>query len=209
MRQNIYLNKMFNFIVKDYPGFILYLVSILMIFTMPYAWANGYETIFKCLVYFVFLLLVSIYFWILYKTKNFNKYVIDLKNLILLLVETTLVFAAIYLWFVFFDPKGQIVGFSDYYDVFKSHDKNTFLGKSYFISCVYCIIDSFHFSVVTAATVGYGDMYPKSHAAKLFVDFQIAYTFMIVVIGIGKYSARTTEPSILEKPDKTVCPEPR
>ncbi len=39
-------------------------------------------------------------------------------------------------------------------------------------------IDSFYFSVVTLATVGYGDLHPTTDAAKLFT---VAY----ILVGIG------------------------
>jgi len=187
------ISKLIKIIVKDFPGFGLYFVTIAMIISMPYAWASGYQIIFKCMAYFVFVLFIGLYFWIFYRTINFNKYVKCITKLTMLLAETTLVFAAIYMWFVFFDPKGQLDGFGDYHKVFKSQDKNIFLGKDYIVYVVKLVIDTFHFSVVTAATVGYGDMKPTSYIAKILVDFQIIYTFAIVVIGIGKYSDKKTE----------------
>lgn len=42
----------------------------------------------------------------------------------------------------------------------------------------FTLIDSFYFSVVTLATVGYGDIYPVTDIGKLF-------TAVYIVIGIG------------------------
>ena len=43
-------------------------------------------------------------------------------------------------------------------------------------------IDSLYFSVITLATVGYGDLVPKTDAGKLFTVFYVA-------IGIGIFAA--------------------
>ena len=47
--------------------------------------------------------------------------------------------------------------------------------------------DCIHFSLVTSSTVGYGDIAPKSHMAKLIVDIQIALSFLVVAFGIGVF----------------------
>ena len=46
-------------------------------------------------------------------------------------------------------------------------------------------IDCFHFSVVTAATVGYGDIVPRTWFAKIIVDTQIITVTAILVFGVG------------------------
>jgi hypothetical protein len=81
----------------------------------------------------------------------------------------------------------QLDGFSCY-KIFKDTNKTSYLNKDYILNVLRLVIDCNHFSVVSATTVGYGDMVPKSHFAKLIVDFQLTYTFAIVAIGIGKYS---------------------
>lgn len=43
-------------------------------------------------------------------------------------------------------------------------------------------LDSLYFSVITLATVGYGDLVPKTDAGKLFTTFYVA-------IGIGIFAA--------------------
>jgi hypothetical protein len=45
--------------------------------------------------------------------------------------------------------------------------------------------DCLHFSLVTSATVGYGNMVPVSRLARLLVDLQIAMTVFFVAFGIG------------------------
>jgi hypothetical protein len=44
-----------------------------------------------------------------------------------------------------------------------------------------------HFSLVTMATVGFGDMTPHTWYARLIVDFQILVGLFVVIISVGKY----------------------
>jgi hypothetical protein len=54
-------------------------------------------------------------------------------------------------------------------------------------------IDSFYFSTTTSATVGFGDICPKSHLAKVAVIFQILITFLYGIIILSSL------PNILNK----------
>jgi len=47
--------------------------------------------------------------------------------------------------------------------------------------------DCLHFSLVTSATVGYGDMAPVSRRARILVDLQIAMTIFFVTLAIGSF----------------------
>ncbi|UTH73426.1 potassium channel family protein [Chromobacterium sp. IIBBL 290-4] len=48
-------------------------------------------------------------------------------------------------------------------------------------------LDCFHLSIATAATVGYGDMYPTYWPIRLLADLQIIFTTALVIIGFGKH----------------------
>jgi hypothetical protein len=50
--------------------------------------------------------------------------------------------------------------------------------------------DCLHFSLVTSATVGYGDMVPVSHLARILVDLQISMTIFFVTFGVGAFFIR-------------------
>ena len=54
--------------------------------------------------------------------------------------------------------------------------------------------DCFHFSVVTAATVGYGDITPTPSLSRLVADSQVLASVSILVFGLGfVMSARPSE----------------
>jgi voltage-gated potassium channel Kch len=46
-------------------------------------------------------------------------------------------------------------------------------------------LDSFYFVIITLATIGYGDIFPKTNAGKLF-------TIFFVIVGLGLFSALIT-----------------
>ena len=43
-------------------------------------------------------------------------------------------------------------------------------------------VDGLYFSVITAATVGYGDIVPKSNAAKIIVMIEVIVSLLYVVL---------------------------
>jgi hypothetical protein len=186
--------KSFWLLLKDYPGFLLYIFSVLMIYLMPFFWANGDEIAFKGALWFVFALFLGLYVWIVIRLSGFSKYSSSLIRLLGLLAEITLGFSAIYMWMIFFDPIGQFEGVKNYQAIFKSTIKSDYLTKKYLLEVLKLMVDCNHFSIVSATTVGYGDIYPKNQFARLLVDFQLGYTFTIVAIGIGKYSDRKLNP---------------
>lgn len=49
------------------------------------------------------------------------------------------------------------------------------------------IIDAVYFSVVTITTVGYGDILPRTHCAKLACVYELAVGFTIIVFALGAY----------------------
>lgn len=59
------------------------------------------------------------------------------------------------------------------------------------------LIDSIYFSLVTATTVGYGDIHPISAAAKIMVMFEIVIALMYVVVifsSIASFLKKEPEP---------------
>lgn len=125
---------------------------------------------------------------ILFRVFTFNRYTQSINGLLLLYFEMLFVFSSIYLWLYLIGGSAQISGFAELSrellvrdDIDSHHLYRSQMWK--------IIIDSFHFSVVTGTTLGYGDMVPKHPVAKLLVDVQVLLTVGIVVIGYGRYSA--------------------
>lgn len=66
-------------------------------------------------------------------------------------------------------------------------------------------VDAFYFSVVTLATVGYGDLAPKTEAAKLFTAFYILFGTTAALAALGIIGASYLEKRgmrVKEKLDK-------
>jgi hypothetical protein len=57
--------------------------------------------------------------------------------------------------------------------------------RLFFLPSVDTAVDFVYFSVATTATVGYGDIYPRSIAAKLVTIIQIGTSFTLVVVVLG------------------------
>jgi len=67
----------------------------------------------------------------------------------------------------------------------KNPDKTLILKKA-----LKTMQDCLHFSLVTSATVGYGDMVPIKPGAKLLVDIQILVSLFIMAFGLGIFFSR-------------------
>ena len=107
--------------------------------------------------------------------------------LVWLYLESILVFSSIYLWLHAFGGHEQIFGLIDV-DVDALITKEEPVPYWEYLSAVFPFVwDTIHFSVVTATTLGYGDVYPKSTLAKFFVDFHVLWSLSILVVGVGKY----------------------
>lgn len=69
-------------------------------------------------------------------------------------------------------------------------------------------IDALYFTVVTLATVGYGDLHPSSDGSRLFTIFFILIGVTISVTSIavigGRYLAKKEEELIREREAKTI-----
>ncbi len=60
-------------------------------------------------------------------------------------------------------------------------------------------IDSLYFSVITLATVGYGDLHPTNPMSKIFTIF-----YVLVGVGLALYVATSLSKSIIEGKERQV-----
>jgi Ion channel len=72
------------------------------------------------------------------------------------------------------------------------------------------ITDGMYFSVVTAATVGYGDIFPISHAAKVLTILEIAVSLLYVVLlfSVASSYSRDLRDNRRENADRDVMKAP-
>lgn len=79
---------------------------------------------------------------------------------------------------------GLIVGFASiYYNLFNLNHNNLALSNLH----TFGIIDSLYFSIVTFATVGYGDIAPSSHISRLFCSAEILISIFVLIFLAGLY----------------------
>ena len=80
-----------------------------------------------------------------------------------------------------------ILSYSADYTCLFAADSNSFEGLKSYSTATYFnrLFDFFYFSVVTFASVGYGDIVPVSISAKLIVMLEIGQSFVLVVFGLS------------------------
>ncbi|AOX99216.1 potassium channel family protein [Jeongeupia sp. USM3] len=57
----------------------------------------------------------------------------------------------------------------------------------FFTGALKTFLDCLHFSIVTSATVGYGDIYPRDWLARILTDVHILSATGVAIIGFGRY----------------------
>jgi hypothetical protein len=174
-------------LLKDYSGFIGFSISLLIAYWLPYFWVNEQEFLFGMSVYLgVFTMFFTVVLTLLSRIKNFYKQTESISKLLVLYFELILVFSSIYMWLYILGETSQISGFDNLTKVTKEGFDFSLYAKE--LSLI--IVDSFHFSIVTGTTLGYGDMLPKHWFSKLVVDFQVLTTIWVVIIGYGNASQK-------------------
>ncbi|MBM3115657.1 potassium channel family protein [Jeongeupia naejangsanensis] len=99
-------------------------------------------------------------------------------------------FALIYYALVLFDfDNNAFVG------IHNLHTYKPDTPLAFFTGALKTFLDCLHFSIVTSATVGYGDIYPRDWLARLLTDLHILSATGIAVVGFGRYFAGHGKPS--------------
>jgi len=181
------VNK-FKVVITDYSGFIGFCFSLLVAYTLPYFWVSGQDLLFGATVYLgMSAMLLTVVVTLLSRIKNFYKKTESITKLLILYFELILVFSSIYMWLFILGEQSQIDSFSPITTI----TKEGFDFSLYVKELTLVVIDSFHFSVVTGTTLGYGDMLPKHWVSKLVVDFQVLTTVWVVILGYGNAAKKT------------------
>ncbi|WP_432720343.1 ion channel [Jeongeupia wiesaeckerbachi] len=67
--------------------------------------------------------------------------------------------------------------------------------SAFMLGALKTFLDCMHFSVVTSATVGYGDIYPRDWLARILTDLHILFATGVAIVGFGRYfSGQSTPP---------------
>ena len=203
----------------------LFLITISLIFEIPQNWTNN-------IIYFdwvVCIILLAEYFMTMFKSASKRIYILDTENLIGLIASIPFDLILIY------TPIGVPVFFLRYLRVFKlirvvklaqfDYIKELFektglhkiLGVIVLVIVLFTILfiafgpsytsfDDFYYVIVTLTTVGYGDIYPKTHNEKVLA-------IILILIGIFVFSTITAAISsfltdrILDKDDADLLQE--
>lgn len=113
----------------------------------------------------------------------------SLGGLLWLYLELILLFAVVYYLFILLDSSS--VHLKGAHQIWCQVQENKCVPQEYSISNAgLAFLDCVHFSVVTTATVGYGDIVPQSWWLKMIVDLQILFSSGLVLIGLGRYFSK-------------------
>jgi hypothetical protein len=63
------------------------------------------------------------------------------------------------------------------------------------------VVDAAYFTVITAATVGFGDIYPSSTTAKLLVLSEVVCSFLYVIVVISTAASAAARPRASRAPE--------
>lgn len=68
------------------------------------------------------------------------------------------------------------------------------------------VVDAAYFTVITAATVGFGDIYPSSTTARLLVLSEVVWSFFYVIVVISTAASAAARPRSSQGPDNGQAP---
>lgn len=127
----------------------------------------------------------AVFFWPLWRT---GRHILrrprqrQLGDLIGLYIGLVLQFAVVYYLFALL-----LSGGSAFHGMTPLYDRQGGPLPGFYGKAALLFLDCFHLSIATAATVGYGDMYPTYWPVRLLADLQIIFTSALVIIGFGRH----------------------
>ncbi len=63
--------------------------------------------------------------------------------------------------------------------------ENEIFNRIFFIPSFDTVLDCIYFSTITTATIGYGDIYPLTRAAKIATIVQTVFSFGLIAVVLG------------------------
>ncbi|MBE6140129.1 MAG: potassium channel protein [Firmicutes bacterium] len=205
------LDKKFDikFIIKEYALPCLIILDLLLI-TISFIFIIPYDVFMDIQLFdlFVCIVLIGEYFYSLFKTVSKKDYVLNKENIIglfasipfdfILPLISPIALPVIFLRYLRLFKLIRIFNLSKF-DVIKDLFKKTGLHK--ILLAIICIIvlftflfmafgpsydsfDDLYYVIVTLTTVGYGDIYPKTHNEKVLA-------IILILIGIFVFSTIT------------------
>ena len=109
----------------------------------------------------------------------------SLSSIVLVYFEFLLFFAFMYFLTVSQTDGDAISGLHPVKSIYEAGHLYEYGGWQAWHDLVLRFWDCFHFSVVTQTTLGYGDMLPKTVAAKVLVEMQVLIGLYLIVVSIG------------------------
>ncbi len=126
-------------------------------------------------------------FILLIRMSSFTRFADSPARLLFIFIEFFLLFAGIYNCLGFFGDISGIPFFSglpDFPHLSGKTAEDVSALRRYSLKLVSA---SFHFSITTASTTGFGDIIPTHWLSRLVVDVQMFASWVIVVLGFGHY----------------------
>lgn len=169
----------------DYVGYIVFALCWIVINSV-WVWAQGYEYLFKLLIWFFAPLVVFVgAYGLFFRLRKLKSKSLELRDLMFFYLEYIFMFAGLYALSSVLSGGEAIENHAHIAN--EILDKSSFVYLEFFKAQVLVFIDAFYFSVSTATTVGFGDIHPVHPVVKIFVIMQVLSCLVIAVVGAGYY----------------------
>ncbi len=109
----------------------------------------------------------------------------NVLKMVQLIAATAFAFSVIHYYVSLFSNSPAYTGIDSPAPAGGWSEEDSRIDRLCFIPDFKIIIDFLYFSTVTMATVGYGDIHPKTPLAKVITMIQIVFAFELIVVGLG------------------------